>query len=309
MTTQNDESETTTTVDGPTETQARLFGEPSGESIEIETDGRMIRPFIDVFSPLVDEAKLQFHEDGLTVAAVDKANVAMVDVTINAEAFDCYDLLADGEVVIGTNVSRLQGQLRSARKGKSTADDVALEFDETRTLVTTQRDYATTTLTQTGEMLNIDSGSIREIPEIPDLYDDLGWTADVDVDAFADAIKAIDRDSDHAVVKESNGSLIIGTKGADENTGMYGTVAEFEGVAEKTDAEDGPQEGGEESMFSVDYLAKFADSLKSMHADELTLTWGAEYPLYVRFSRPLPGDEDGVAYEGRYMTAPRIQSD
>lgn len=284
------------------DTQSHLFGDPSGNSIDIETSGRVIRPLFNVPAAIVGEAKLTFDEDGLHTSAVDPSNVALVELDVNPEAFENYDL-ADEGFTTGVNLSRVRRQLKRARMGKTTDDAVTMDVDGTRVLVTTERDYEHTTLTQTNEVLTIDPDALREEPGVPDL--NLSWEATIDVQAFGDAVSDIDTVSDHVEVLERNGHLVMAGDDGSDRTGEYATVADFGAIAEEYDSD--YADGGEHSTFTLDYLTDMADGLKKAKIDELTLRWGDKLPIFLSFARHT--DDGEIAYEGRYMMAPRIRSD
>ncbi|MGH2670768.1 MAG: DNA polymerase sliding clamp, partial [bacterium] len=50
----------------------------------------IIRTIIDSVGTLVDEVKVRYAKDGITLKAVDPAHVAMVDLTLGKGAFDEY---------------------------------------------------------------------------------------------------------------------------------------------------------------------------------------------------------------------------
>jgi len=294
--------ETTTKTMSINDTQAQLFGEPSGNNAMIETSGRVIRPMMSVPGVLVDESKVHFNRGEMSISAVDPANVGMVELTAHRTAFETFEL-GDEEFTTAVNYDRLESQLANARMGKATDDPVSLDVDGTRTLVTTEREYTLTTLTQTNEVLNIDPDSVRVEPEVPDIR--LPCEATVDVEALTDALESVDRVSNHAIVRERNGELVITGEGDDddEHTGEYGTVANFGDIVELRDEEE--FEGGESSRYSLDYFKDMAEGLKSAKADDVTLVWGDEFPIRLEFERTI--DEE-TAYEGVYFLAPRIKT-
>ncbi|PSQ23892.1 DNA polymerase sliding clamp, partial [Halobacteriales archaeon QS_9_67_17] len=51
---------------------------------------------LDSVSVLVDECKIRLEEEGLSIRAVDPANVGMVDLSLSAAAFESYE--TDGGV-------------------------------------------------------------------------------------------------------------------------------------------------------------------------------------------------------------------
>ena len=59
-----------------------------GEGVTIETDGNVFRPWLQTITALVKEAKIHADDDGLSVRAVDPANVGFVSTTLYADALD-----------------------------------------------------------------------------------------------------------------------------------------------------------------------------------------------------------------------------
>lgn len=72
---------------------------------------------LDSISVLVDECKIHLEEDGLEIRAVDPANVGMVDLSLDAAAFESYE--ADGGL-IGVDLSRLEDIAGMAESAEST---------------------------------------------------------------------------------------------------------------------------------------------------------------------------------------------
>jgi len=78
---------------------------------------------IDAVSCLVDECKIHLDPDGLTIRAVDPANVGMVALGLDAAAFESY---AAGGGTIGVDLERLSDVVGMGNAG----DLVRLELDE-----------------------------------------------------------------------------------------------------------------------------------------------------------------------------------
>jgi proliferating cell nuclear antigen len=247
---------------------------------------------------VVDESRVHFEAGGVSISAVDPANVGMLKLTAHPSAFETFELGTDA-FEAGIIYDRLESQLANARMGKATDDPVSLDIDGTRTLVTTEREYTLTTLTQTNEVLNIDPDSVREEPEVPNLS--LPCEATVDVQALNDAVESVNRVSDYAVIRERDGEFVIAGEGGDDHTGEYGTVANFGEIIEIRDEE--AFEHDEESMFSLSYLRNMAAGLKSAKVDDVTLVWGQKFPLLLEFERTI---DEKTAYEGVYLIAPRV---
>lgn len=271
--------------------QASLVGGPSGESVGIETSGRVIKPLLEPLTALVDEAKLRFDADGLHVRAVDAANVSMVDLHAHRQAFETYDLRADDELLVGLNLSALESDLSKARIGVTTDDAVWLDVDGTRVRTRIEREYGGTTLTQTAESLTLDPDSIRQEPDLPDLNTTHETT--VSPRAFAAAVNHVGgRGEAHLLVRD--GRLVM-AGGTEDPTGEYAATATFDSGVSGDDIE--------ATAYSNDYVLDIAESIADAKADDVTIRWAEEFPMIAEFART---DGEDTLYEGHMMLAPRI---
>jgi len=186
---------------------------------------------LDSVSVLVDECKIRLNEEGLTIRAVDPANVGMVDLTLDAAAFESYE--ADGGV-IGVNLSRLEDIAGMAGSG----DLVHLELDEETRKLHIRLDGLSYTLAL------IDPDSIRQEPDIPDL--DLPANIVLEGSQLDRGIKAADMVSDHIRLR------------VDEEQEAF--FVEAEGDTDDVDLELAREDlidltaGPADSLFSLDYL-------------------------------------------------------
>ncbi|WP_224333192.1 DNA polymerase sliding clamp [Haloprofundus halobius] len=237
-----------------------------------------LRDALDSVSVLVDECKIRLNEDELAIRAVDPANVGMVDLSLDAAAFESYE--ADGGV-IGVNLSRLEDIAGMANTG----DLIHLELDEETRKLHIQIEGLSYTLAL------IDPDSIRQEPDIPDL--DLPATIVVEGTHLDRGIKAADMVSDH-----------IGLR-VDEDAETF--HIEAEGDTDDVDLELGRDDlidlsaGPADSLFSLDYLK---DMNKAIPSDaEVTVELGEEFPVKLHYEFG-----EGMGHV-TYMLAPRIQSD
>jgi proliferating cell nuclear antigen len=237
-----------------------------------------LRDALDSVSVLVDECKIRLEEDELAIKAVDPANVGMVDLSLDAEAFESYE--ADGGV-IGVNLSRLEDIAGMGAAG----DLVHLELDEETRKLHIRIDGLSYTLAL------IDPDSIRQEPDIPDL--DLPAEIVLEGSHLDRGIKAADMVSDHIALR------------VDQEADTF--HIEAEGDTDDVDLELGTEDlitldgGPAESLFSLDYLK---DMNKAIPSDaEVTMELGEEFPVKLHFEFA-----EGLG-SVTYMLAPRIQSD
>jgi proliferating cell nuclear antigen len=237
-----------------------------------------LRDALDSVSVLVDECKIRMEEDRLSIRAVDPANVGMVDLTLDAAAFESYEA-DDG--VIGVNLARLEDIA-----GMASSDDlVHLELDEETRKLHIRMDGLSYTLAL------IDPDSIRQEPDIPDL--DLPARIVVEGAQLSRGVKAADMVSDHIRLRvdEDEPAFVIEAEGDTDDVDLR------LGTEDLIDLQAGPAD----SLFSLDYLK---DMDKAIPKDaEVTVDLGEEFPVKLHYEFA-----EGLG-QVTFMLAPRIQSD
>ncbi|WP_435161936.1 DNA polymerase sliding clamp [Halorubrum sp. SY-15] len=233
---------------------------------------------LDSVSVLVDECKIRLNEDALSIRAVDPANVGMVDLTLEAAAFESYD--ADGGV-IGVNLARLEDIAGMADSG----DLIHLELDEETRKLHIEIDGLSYTLAL------IDPESIRQEPDIPEL--DLPAEIVVEGAQLDRGVTAADMVSDHIRLRvaEADEAFLVEAEGDTDDVDLELTREDLIALTA----------GPADSLFSLDYLK---DMNKAIPGDaEVTVELGEEFPVKLHY-----GFGEGLG-QVTFMLAPRIQSD
>ena len=232
---------------------------------------------LDSVGVLVDECKIHLDDGGIEIRAVDPANVGMVDLSLDASAFESYE--ADGGL-IGVNLVRLQDIA-----GMADSDQlVHLELDEETRKLHISIDGLEYTLAL------IDPESIREEPALPDL--DLAATIVIEGRDIDRAVTAADMVSDHIELGVNEAEEVFYVKAQGDTDDVH---LELDAEA-LIDLVVGPAS----SLFSLDYLQ---DMNKAIPKDaEVTMELGDEFPVKLHFD--IAEGEGSVTY----MLAPRIQS-
>src|SRR6056297_3305200 len=233
---------------------------------------------LDSVSVLVDECKIHLEEDGLEIRAVDPANVGMVDLRLDAAAFESYE--TDGGL-IGVNLSRLEDIAGMADAGQL----VHLDLDEETRKLHISIDGLEYTLAL------IDPDSIREEPDLPDL--DLAANIVIEGRDIDRAVTAADMVSDHIElgVDESREVFYVRAQGDTDDVNLELDAGDLIDLVA----------GEAESLFSLDYLK---DMNKAIPKDaEIEMELGEEFPVKMHFDI---AEGDGTV---TYMLAPRIQSE
>jgi len=233
---------------------------------------------LDSVSVLVDECKIHLEEEGLAIRAVDPANVGMVDLSLDATAFESYE--TDGGL-IGVDLSRLEDIAGMAESGQL----VQLELDEETRKLQIRIDGLEYTLAL------IDPDSIRQEPDIPDL--DLPAEVVLEGKDVNRSVKAADMVSDHIALGVDGGEEYFYVDAQGDTDDVHLELTEEDLIALRV--------GPAHSLFSLDYLK---DMNKAIPADaEVTLELGEEFPIKIHY---VFAEGDGQV---TYMLAPRIQSD
>ena len=88
---------------------------------EIRAD--TLKGLVNVISTLIDEVKFTISPEGMTLKAVDPAHVAMIELNIEAGAFESY--MAD-QTEIGLDLDKVKDVLKLSSSG----DIISMEQDE-----------------------------------------------------------------------------------------------------------------------------------------------------------------------------------
>lgn len=213
---------------------------------------------LDSVSVLVDECKIRLEEDKLTIRAMDPANVGMVNLGLDASAFESYE--TDGGV-IGVDLTRLEDIA-----GMANADDlIHLELDEETRKLQIKIDGLEYTLAL------IDPDSIRQEPDLPDL--DLPAMVVIEGRDIDRAVKAADMVSDH---------IALGVD-PDEEYFYVDAEGDTDDVHFELNRDDliDLTAGDAHSLYSLDYLKNMNKAIASNA--EVSTELGEEFPVKLHF--------------------------
>ncbi len=235
-----------------------------------------LKDSIESISTLVDEARFKLTGSGISVKAVDPANVAMVSFDLAKDAFGSFDA-TEGE--IGIDLTKLNSIMEMADK----SDDIELELDDTaHKLVVRMRGLSYT-------MALLDPSSIRKEPKVPAL--DLPVRIVIRGEDLKRAVKAAEKVSDYMSMGVAENIFFMEAEGDTDRVRLEMTkdqLIDFEPAEAK-------------SLFSLDYLVDIGKI--AAKANEVTLQLGKDYPLKMRLKLA-----DGYG-EVSYMLAPRVESE
>lgn len=227
---------------------------------------------------LVDECKIHVDDNGVSVTAVDPANVGMVDLELPAEVFDTYE--ADAHT-IGLPLERFLDIVSLFTQNGDPAHIMLEEETRRLRLESGGLDYTLSLL---------DPDSIRKEPEIPDL--NLTASATLTGKDFSRAVNACNMVADHLQLgAEPDGDFYVTADGDTDNVNV--TMEEDEVIELDT--------GNADSLFSIEYLR---DMERAIPSDApVTVEIGPEFPVIITFNLI---DEQAAV---QYVLAPRITND
>lgn len=226
---------------------------------------------IGIISELVSEVRIKLQEDGMSIVAVDPANVAMIVFKFPKEGFAEYDA---GNDVWGVNLDDLKRIMKRAVKSSSVVfeqEDNKLKisiFDKIKRVFTLS-------------LIEVDS----EDKEVPNLT--FASTVEMDTSSFVQAIEDCSVVADACAFNSGEGFFIVEGAGS-----LNSARAEFSG-------DEVTIEGIARSRYSLEYLMKFTKAAKI--ADKVSVKYSDNYPLRLDFA----GDEMGIGF----ILAPRVEND
>jgi proliferating cell nuclear antigen len=234
-------------------------------------DPSLLAKAVEIISELVTEVKLKVNEFGMSIVAIDPANVAMVSFKFPRSAFCEFEV--DNEV-LGINLDDLKRVLkRCGSKGS---------------LVLEKRDNVLDIKIDDRIKRNFSLGLIDvegEDKEIPNLE----FSSKVETNS----VDLIDLIEDCAVVSEACSFIINEGKFVIEAKGLNSARAEFSNDEANMEAEDC------KARYSLEYLSKFVKGSKL--SDKTVLKFANDHPLRM--------DVKCKGMELSFILAPRVENE
>lgn len=240
-----------------------------------------LQSLVDVQQTLVDEARLNLDDSGITMRAVDAANVGMNFTELSADAFESWD--APGSVrSIGVNLERLTDALDPA--GTNDIVNIALDMESRKLVVDIDHIHQ--------EIALIDPDAVRQEPDNPEI--DLPNTAVIEGSDLTQALDVSETYGDRVDVvgdAEANALELLTEGDTDEASITFdGGRAVMMDVVEDTT-----------SMYTNEYLVDMLGPLPS--DSEVQLRFGDVFPI------KLSWDAVDGHLDVEQMLAPRVAAD
>lgn len=231
----------------------------------------MLAKAVELISELVPEVRLKVNDVGMSITAIDPANVAMVGFVLPRHVFSEFDV---SDEVLGVNLDNLKRILKRCKPGSS----LVLERQENMLRIDIQdrirRSFSLA-------LIEVES----EEKEMPNLE----FSSAVEINS-ADLIDSVE---DCAVVADACSFRINEGKFIIEAKGLNSARSVFSGDEAKIEAENC------KSRYSLEYLSKFIKASKL--SDKTTLKFAEDHPLRM--------DVRSNGMEISFILAPRVETE
>ena len=233
---------------------------------------KMFSDIVSIISELVLEVRIKVNKEGMSILAVDPANVAMISFKLPASAFSQLEVEEEN---LGVSLDSLKSVLRRASPGSSLVMKTEENILKIQIQDKTKREFELT-------LIEIE----QEEKPLPSLE----FTSKIEMRSV-DFIEAIE---DCAIVSdscsfESNPNLfVISGRGS-----LNAARVEFSSDEIKIQAKE------DKSKYSIEYLQKMIKGAKIVEKTEISFS--KDYPLRLDFKTPL--------MELSFILAPRVDTE
>lgn len=232
---------------------------------------KLLSDAIAIISEIVSEVRIKILEEGMSIVAVDPANVALVIFKLPKESFSEYE---SGNEVWGVNLNDLKRILKRV----SISSSVVFEQEENQLKISI---FDKVKRVFTLSLINVESDD-KDIPE-------LSFASKVELDSatFSQAIEDAQVVADSCALISGKGFFMIEGSGSlnSARTEFSGDEAEISGIAR--------------AKYSLEYLMKFIKAGKT--SDRVIVNFSDNYPLRLDY----PGEKMGLGF----ILAPRVEND
>jgi len=232
---------------------------------------KLLSDAIGIVSEVVSEVRIKLLSDGMSIVAVDPANVALVIFKLPRESFSEYEC---GNEVWGVNLDDLKRILKRA----GTTASVIFEQEDNKLKISI---FDKVKRIFTLALINVESED-KDVPE-------LSFKCKVEMasEAFSQAVEDANIVADSVALTAGEGFFMV-----EGNGNLSSARAEF--------SSDGAVISGiGRAKYSLEYLIKFIKAAKI--SDSVVVNYSDDYPLRLDF----PGEKMGIGF----ILAPRVEND
>ena len=242
--------------------------------MRLKIDVKSIKEILNLVSTLVQEAKVSFTPDGLSIKVMDPARVSMIGIVVNKDAFQEYS--TDSEMIVGLDIDALRNFLKVVPSGI-----VELSGDSKK--------MAARVNSLSGGFRVIDP-EVLTSPKIPEVNYSNSFIIEKSV--LLQGIKAADTITEVVRLSNSPSGVKISAQG-----GTDSEIIELNILKEQT--KEFIYASDVKSSFALEYILKFAQAMES--ATDLQVSLGEDYP--VRIEGKFLNEKGTVTF----LLAPRVE--
>ncbi len=231
----------------------------------------LLSKVIEILSELVTEVRIRFNEFGLSISAIDPANVAMISFKLPKSSFSQFET---GEEVLGVNLDSLKRILKRCGTGSSLILEKQENFLNIQIQDKIKRNFNL-------NLIEVETEE-KEMPE-------LEYTAKVEI-VSKDLVDSIE---DCMIVADACSFIVQEGKFIIEAKGINSARSEFSGDEAKIEAENC------NGRYSLEYLNKFLKGAKLV--EKCVLNFAEDHPLKMNIK------SEGM--ELNFLLAPRVEND
>lgn len=233
----------------------------------------MFSEVIGIISELVLEVRIKVNREGMSIIAVDSANVAMVSFKFPNTAFSEFEV--DSDEILGVGLESLKAVLRRVKSGSvliitKQENELKLQIQDK-----IKREFNLALIDVEGEekeLPNLDFTSRIEMPSLD----------------FAEAIEDCSVVADSCSFISESDKFVIHAKGS-----LNSFKSEFSSDELNIQAQDS------KSKYSLEYLQKMVKATKL--TDKIVINFSSDYPLKLDYKTPF--------IELNFILAPRVESE
>jgi len=234
-------------------------------------DPSVLSKVIEVISELVTEVRIKVSEFGMSITAIDPANVAMVRFRLPKSAFSQFET---GNEVLGINLDNLKRILRRCSSGTSLILEKRENFLNIQVIDKIRRNFGL-------NLIEVE-GQEKEMPT-------LDYSALVEISS----VNLISSIEDCIVVSDACSFAIKKGEFVIEAKGVNSARSEFSGDEAKIEAEEC------KSKYSLEYLQKFMKGAKL--CEKTILHFANDHPMKI--------DLKTEHMELNFLLAPRVETE
>ncbi|MDP6870039.1 MAG: DNA polymerase sliding clamp [Candidatus Poseidoniaceae archaeon] len=236
----------------------------------------LIRPIVETLAVVVEEARLDFSEEGLSVRVVDPSHVAMIKMDVDSAAFDTWEV---DETKLGLEMRKLKEMVALASAG----DVVNLTFDDVS-------GQATVNIGRIDLNIRPLDNTTLNPPNVPSLELPCGVT--IAGSELGQALRAARQVGDLVNISLTESSFAVNVQGSTDSVNVEFSKDELVSIDCKEAAR---------SQYSLTYLIPMAKVFGAV--ENVNLRFGENYPLKLTF------DFAEGAGHVEYFLAPRVEGD